>query len=92
MSLRRPATGARRSGPYRVDRLILRYGTDAKLFEWTDEITTDCWRKQTNLKRCPCSRMPRICRWWCRRSASRGRRRDPIPDASFRSQLARSGD
>src|SRR6516162_2719748 len=32
-------TGARRSGLYRVDRLILRYGIDAKLFEWTDEIT-----------------------------------------------------
>ena len=39
-------TGARRSGPYRVDRLTLRYGIDAKLFEWTDQITTDCWRKQ----------------------------------------------
>jgi hypothetical protein len=52
-------TGARRSGLYRVDRLILRYGIDAKLFEWTDEITTDCWRKQAkNLNdicsaRCP---------------------------------------
>ena len=25
----------------RVDRLIMRYGIDAKLFEWSDEITAD---------------------------------------------------
>ena len=31
----------RRSGQYRVDRLIMRYGIDAKLFEWSDEITAD---------------------------------------------------
>ena len=30
----------------RVDGLILRYGIGAKLFEWIDEITTDCWRKR----------------------------------------------
>ena len=30
-----------RSGQYRVDRLIMRYGIDAKLFEWSDEITAD---------------------------------------------------
>jgi hypothetical protein len=30
-----------RSGQYRVDRLILRYGIDAKLFDWSDEITAD---------------------------------------------------
>jgi hypothetical protein len=48
-----------RSGQYRVDRLIMRYGIDAKLFEWSDEITGDCPRKQTrNLNyqcaaRCP---------------------------------------
>ena len=39
-------TGARRSGPYRVDRLIARYGIDAKLFDWSDEITADYPRKQ----------------------------------------------
>ena len=30
-----------RSGQYRVDRLIMRYGIDAKLFDWSDEITAD---------------------------------------------------
>jgi hypothetical protein len=35
-----------RRGRYRFDRLIERYGIDAKLFEWSDEITTDCPRKQ----------------------------------------------
>ena len=48
-----------RSGQYRVDRLIMRYGIDAKLFDWLDEITADCPRKQAkNLNdqcgaRCP---------------------------------------
>ena len=35
-----------RSGQYRVDRLIMRYGIDAKLFDWLDDITADCPRKQ----------------------------------------------
>jgi hypothetical protein len=40
-------------------RLIERYGIDAKLFDWSDEITADCSRKQAkNLNdqcgaRCP---------------------------------------
>jgi hypothetical protein len=48
-----------RFGVYRVDRLIERYGIDAKLFDWSDEITADCPRKQAgNLNdicgaRCP---------------------------------------
>ena len=48
-----------RSGQYRVERLIIRYGIDAKLFEWSDQITADCPRKQArNLNdqcgaRCP---------------------------------------
>ena len=48
-----------RSGQYRVDRLIMRYRIDAKLFDWLDEITADCSRKQAkNLNdqcgaRCP---------------------------------------
>ena len=48
-----------RSGQYHVDRLIMRYGIDAKLFEWFDEITADCPRTQArNLNdqcgaRCP---------------------------------------
>jgi hypothetical protein len=35
-----------RSGQYRVDRVIVRYGIDAKLFDWSDEITADRQRKQ----------------------------------------------
>jgi hypothetical protein len=31
-----------RAGRYRVDRLIERYGIDAKLFDWFDESTADC--------------------------------------------------
>jgi hypothetical protein len=44
---------------YRLDRLIERYGIDAKLFKSSDEITADCPRKQAmNLNdicgaRCP---------------------------------------
>ena len=36
-----------RSGQYRVDRLVQRYGINAKLFEWSDEITADCPRKHS---------------------------------------------
>ena len=48
-----------RRGRYHVYRLIERYGIDAKLFDWSDEITADCPRKQArNLNdqcgaRCP---------------------------------------
>jgi hypothetical protein len=35
-----------RRGSYPLDRLIERYGIDAKLFDWSDEITADCPRKQ----------------------------------------------
>jgi hypothetical protein len=34
-----------RRGRYHLDRLIARYGIDAKLFDWTDEITADYPRK-----------------------------------------------
>ena len=30
---------------YRVDRLLKKYGIDAKLFAWSDEVTADCPRK-----------------------------------------------
>jgi len=33
-------------GRYRSDRLIEKYGIDAKLFDWPDDITADCPRKQ----------------------------------------------
>jgi len=35
-----------RPGSYRLARLIAKYGIDAKLFDWMDEITADCPRKQ----------------------------------------------
>ena len=34
-----------RWGRYHVYKLIERYGIDAKLFDWTDEIAADCPRK-----------------------------------------------
>ena len=48
-----------RKGRYHLYRLIERYSIDAKLFDWSDEITADCPRKQAkNLNdtcgaRCP---------------------------------------
>ena len=33
---------------YYLDRLIERYGIDAKLFDWTDEIVANCPRKIAN--------------------------------------------
>jgi hypothetical protein len=48
-----------RRGRYMLARLIARYGLDAKLFDWSDEITADGPRKQAkNLNdqcgaRCP---------------------------------------
>ena len=41
-----------RSGQYRVDRLILRYGIDAKLFDW--EPDADCPRKVARNEHDPC--------------------------------------
>ena len=35
-----------RSGQYRVAALIAKYGRDAKLFDWSDELTADCPRKR----------------------------------------------
>jgi hypothetical protein len=35
-----------RRGRYHLHRLIERCGIDAKLFDWSDEITADCPRKQ----------------------------------------------
>jgi hypothetical protein len=40
----------RRSGRYHLHRLIERYGIDAKLLDWADEITADCpWKQAVNL-------------------------------------------
>jgi hypothetical protein len=36
-----------RRGRYHVDRLIMRYGLDAKLFDWSDEITANCPRRHS---------------------------------------------
>jgi hypothetical protein len=37
-----------RRGQYQVDKLIARYGLDAKLFDFSEEITKDCPRKIEN--------------------------------------------
>jgi hypothetical protein len=57
-----------RSGQYRVDRLIARYGIDAKLFDWSDEITADCPRKQAKNLSDSAARGARICQRWSRPS------------------------
>jgi hypothetical protein len=53
-----------RRGRYHLDRLIMRYGIDAKLFEWSDEIKADCPRKNAkNLyDRCGarCADLPKV--------------------------------
>jgi hypothetical protein len=55
-----------RSGRYRVDKLIQKYGIDAKLFDWTDEITSDCPRKQAmNLNDLCGARCPDLVRLFC---------------------------
>jgi hypothetical protein len=43
-----------RRGQYRVDRLIARYGIDAKINEWSSEVTADCPRKIANNHYDPC--------------------------------------
>lgn len=35
-----------RSGRHRLAVLIAKYGRDAKLFDWSDELTADCPRKR----------------------------------------------
>jgi hypothetical protein len=37
-----------RFGRYHLERLIEQYGIDAKLFNWSDEITAGCPRKIAN--------------------------------------------
>jgi hypothetical protein len=49
-----------RSGRYRVDRLIARYGIDAKLFDWSDEVTADCPRKIAKILSDMWGSMPRL--------------------------------
>jgi len=54
-----------RSGQYRVDRLIMRYGIDAKLFDWSDEITVDCPRRHSGNLYDQCGGGAPICRKLC---------------------------
>src|SRR5215510_10927952 len=49
-----------RRGRYHLHRLIERYGIDAKLFDWSDEITADCPRKQANNLNDRCAISPSI--------------------------------
>jgi hypothetical protein len=43
-----------RSGRYRVGRLVQRYGRQAKLFDWSDDLTADCPRKVAGNAADPC--------------------------------------
>jgi hypothetical protein len=43
-----------RYGRYRVYRLIERYGLDARINQWSDEVTADCPRKSANNMNDPC--------------------------------------
>jgi hypothetical protein len=55
-----------RSGQYRLDRLIMRYSIDAKLFDWFDEITADCPRGSApGIFATSAAPDARICRRWC---------------------------
>ena len=58
-----------RFGRYRVDRLIERYGIDAKLFDWSDEITANCPRKSPRTCMTLAARGAPICRRWCKKAA-----------------------
>jgi hypothetical protein len=50
-----------RPGRYHLDRLIEKYGIDAKLFDWTDEVTANCPRKQAvNLGDLRCPDLPKV--------------------------------
>jgi hypothetical protein len=42
---KKPDIETARSDQYRLDRLIQRPASDAKVFDWSDEITADCPRK-----------------------------------------------
>jgi hypothetical protein len=43
-----------RSGRYRFADLIMRYGKDAKIFAFTDDVTANCTRKQACSDSDPC--------------------------------------
>jgi hypothetical protein len=51
-----------RSGQYRVYRLVQRYGIDAKLFEWSDEITAEYMRSKNLYDQCDvrCPDLPKM--------------------------------
>ena len=53
-----------RRGLYRFDRLIERYGIDAKLFDWEPE--ADRSRKIARNEHDPCGARCPDCRAWCR--------------------------
>ena len=47
-----------RRGQYHLHRLIERYGVDTKLFDWSDEVTADCPRKQAKNLNDMCAAVP----------------------------------
>ena len=76
-----------RRGRYHLHRLIERYGMDAKLFDWSDEITADCPRKQAK-------NLNDICGARCPEGGviapvvlEKEGAAIPFPDASFRSPV-----
>ena len=62
-----------RRGRYHLHRLIERYGIDAKLFDWSDEITADCPRKQARNLNDSAALGVRTCRRCCSESTAAGR-------------------
>jgi len=50
-----------RSGVYRLADLIMRYGRDAKIFAFTDDVTATCERRRAHSDGDPCGAISRRC-------------------------------
>jgi hypothetical protein len=56
LRVERPKCG--RSGRYRLADLLMRYGRNEKIFAFTNDVTTDCARKQARSDSDPCGDCP----------------------------------